>query len=88
MMTVAQRLTFILVHELNIPADKIMPSATLQTVGLVKDLLAMIELGLFLEAEFAIDVEQEPFLTKVRTLGELEFAIERVIAFRKQARAA
>jgi acyl carrier protein len=86
-MTVAQRIASILTGKMGIPADKIVPSADLQTLGMIKDSLAQIELGLELEIEFGIDCEREPF-TKVRTLGELEFEIERFLATGKQARAA
>lgn len=63
---------------------RIMPSAT--AVDMKLDSLDQVEFGVELESEFGFDCEQPPF-DKVRTLGELEFEIERFIAL-KRARAA
>lgn len=86
-MTVAQRIAAILTGQFGIPPEKIMPSATMQSLGLT-DSLEQIEFGLELEIAFdGLDV-QSPRLQLITTLGELEFEIERVIALGTQARAA
>lgn len=62
----------------------IMPSAT--AVDLKLDSLDQVEFGVELESAFGIDCDKPPF-DKVRTLGELEFEIEKFVAL-KRARAA
>jgi acyl carrier protein len=76
--SVNERLTFILTSEMDVPPEKIMPSATFQSLGF--DSMRQIDFALLVEMEFPqIDVDQHPF-DKLITLGELEFEIDRVKA--------
>jgi acyl carrier protein len=84
--SVNERLTFILTSEMDVPPEKIMPSATFQSLGF--DSMRQIDFALLVEMEFPqIDVDQHPF-DKLITLGELEFEIEKKIALDARGRAA
>jgi acyl carrier protein len=84
--SVNERLAFILTSEMDIQTEKIMPSATFQSLGF--DSMRQIDFALLVEMEFPqVDVDQHPF-DKLITLGELEFEIEKKIALDAQGTAA
>lgn len=79
-----QRIVAILTG-LGVDQARIMPSAT--AVDLKLDSLALIDFACEVEQAFAVDLDAAEF-QKVRTLGELEFEIEKFLALKAHARAA
>jgi acyl carrier protein len=79
-----QRIVAIL-KSLGVDDARIVPSAT--AVDLALDSLSLIDFACEVEHAFAVDLDAPEF-QKVRTLGELEFEIEKCLALKAHARAA